>query len=123
MAITKWGPCSRSTALVDVAHAHGVAVHVDAVQAVGRVPVDVMAAGIDLLSLAGHKFGGPKGVGALYIREHLGATMQPVVYGGHQERERRAGTEDVPSIIALGTSLCPDIPAPGRRRHATHALT
>jgi cysteine desulfurase len=89
-------------ALVDVAHAHGVTVHVDAVQAVGRVPVDVMAAGIDLLSLAGHKFGGPKGVGALYIREHLGATMQPVVYGGHQERERRAGTEDVPSIIALG---------------------
>ena len=89
-------------ALVDVAHARGVVVHVDAVQAVGRVPVDVMAAGIDLLSLAGHKFGGPKGVGALYIRERLGATMQPVIYGGHQERERRGGTEDVPSIVALG---------------------
>jgi cysteine desulfurase len=91
-------------ALVDVAHAHGVTVHVDAVQAVGRVPVDVMAAGIDLLSLAGHKFGGPKGVGALYVRERLGATMQPVSYGGHQERERRAGTEDVPSIVALGSA-------------------
>jgi cysteine desulfurase len=89
-------------ALVDVAHAHGVMVHVDAVQAVGRVPLDVMAAGIDLLSLTGHKFGGPKGVGVLYIREHLGATMQPVIGGGHQERQRRAGTEDVPGIVALG---------------------
>src|SRR5919109_4368009 len=88
--------------LVDVAHAHGVTVHVDAVQAVGRVPIDVMASGIDLLSLAGQKFGGPKGVGALYIRESLGATMRAVVHGGHQERERRAGTEDVPSIVGLG---------------------
>ena len=88
--------------LVDVAHAHGVPVHVDAVQAVGRVPIDVVASGIDLLSLAGHKFGGPKGVGALFIRDGLGATMQSVVHGGHQERERRAGTEDVPSIVALG---------------------
>jgi cysteine desulfurase len=89
-------------ALVDVAHAHGVAVHVDAVQAVGRVPIDVVASGIDLLSLAGHKFGGPKGVGALYIRESVGTTMQAIIHGGHQERERRAGTEDVPNIVALG---------------------
>jgi cysteine desulfurase len=88
--------------LVEVAHAQGVAVHVDAVQAVGRVPIDVAALGIDLLSLSGHKFGGPKGVGALYIRHDLGKTMQAIVHGGHQERERRAGTEDVPSIVALG---------------------
>ena len=60
-----------------------------------------VASGIDLLSLAGHKFGGPKGVGALYIHA-VGTTMQAVVHGGHQERERRAGTEDVPSIVALG---------------------
>jgi cysteine desulfurase len=88
--------------LIDVAHAHGVAVHVDAAQAVGRVPIDVTASGIDLLAMAGHKFGGPKGVGALYVGEHLGLTMQAVIHGGHQERARRAGTEDVPSIVALG---------------------
>jgi cysteine desulfurase len=89
-------------ALVEVAHAHGVSVHVDAVQAVGRVRIDVAAADIDLLSLTGHKFGGPKGVGALYIRSGLGATMQAVLHGGHQERTRRAGTEDIPSTVALG---------------------
>jgi cysteine desulfurase len=88
--------------LVRVAHAHGAAVHVDAVQAVGRVTLEVAASGIDLLSLAGHKFGGPKGVGALYIRQGLGTTMQAVLHGGHQERQRRAGTEDVPSIVAFG---------------------
>jgi cysteine desulfurase len=88
--------------LVRVAHAHGVPVHVDAVQAVGRVEVDLTTSEIDLLSLASHKFGGPKGVGALYIRHRLGATMQAIIHGGHQERERRAGTEDVPSIVALG---------------------
>jgi cysteine desulfurase len=96
------GTLQPLAALVEVAHAQGVAVHVDAVQAVGRVPIDIAALRIDLLSLSGHKFGGPKGVGALYIRRDIGATMQAVVHGGHQERERRAGTEDVPSIVALG---------------------
>jgi cysteine desulfurase len=88
--------------LIEVAHAHGVAVHVDAVQAVGRVEVDVAALGIELLSLSGHKFGGPKGVGALYIGSRIGPTMQAILHGGHQERERRAGTEDIPNIVALG---------------------
>jgi cysteine desulfurase len=88
--------------LVAVAHAHGVPVHVDAVQAVGRVEVDVGALGIQLLSLSGHKFGGPKGVGALYIDGGIGTSMRAILHGGHQERERRAGTEDVPSIVGLG---------------------
>ena len=88
--------------LVEVAHAHGVPVHVDAVQAVGRVEIDVEALELDFLSLSGHKFGGPKGIGALYIRDRVAAAMQAVLHGGHQERERRAGTEDVPNIVALG---------------------
>jgi cysteine desulfurase len=96
------GTLQSLTELVGIAHAHGVPVHVDAVQAVGRVGIDVMGSGIDLLSLSGHKFGGPKGVGALFMRDALSATMQAVMHGGHQERERRAGTEDVPSIVALG---------------------
>jgi cysteine desulfurase len=88
--------------VVAVAHARGVPVHVDAVQAVGRVEIDVAALGIEFLSLSGHKFGGPKGVGALYIAGGISTAMQAIVHGGHQERERRAGTEDVPSIVALG---------------------
>jgi cysteine desulfurase len=98
------GTLQPLTALVEVAHAHGVPLHVDAAQAVGRVAIDVQAAPVDLLSCSGHKFGGPKGVGALYIAAGVEASMQAVVHGGHQERERRAGTEDVPGIVALGTA-------------------
>jgi cysteine desulfurase len=98
------GTLQPLAALVEVAHAHGVPLHVDAAQAVGRVAIDVQAAPVDLLSCSGHKFGGPKGVGALYIAAGVEASMQAVVHGGHQERERRAGTEDVPGIVALGTA-------------------
>jgi cysteine desulfurase len=96
------GTLQPLAALVEVAHAHGVPLHVDAVQAVGRVEIDVQALGVDLLSFSSHKFGGPRGVGALYIAGGVEASMQAVVHGGHQERERRAGTEDVPGIVALG---------------------
>jgi len=74
--------------------------HTDAVQAIGRVPIDVEALNCDLLSLSGHKIYAPKGIGALYIRR--GVRLRPQQVGGHQERERRAGTESVPNIVAFG---------------------
>jgi cysteine desulfurase len=84
------------------AHAHGALVHTDAVQAVGKIPVDVTALDVDLLSLAGHKLHGPPGAAALYVRRRL--RIRPLVTGGHQERSRRAGTEDLPAIVGLGAA-------------------
>ena len=89
--------------LAAVAHAHGAAFHTDAVQAVGHIPIDVQALGIDLLTLSAHKFNGPKGVGALYVRK--GVRVDPYLHGGAQERNRRAGTENVAGIVGLGTAI------------------
>ena len=77
--------------------------HTDAVQAIGHVPIDVQKMSIDLLSLSGHKFGGPKGCGALYIRK--GTKIESLLHGGAQERKRRAGTENVPAIVGLGKAI------------------
>lgn len=82
--------------------ARGVLFHTDAVQAVGHVPVDVQAQCIDLLSLSAHKFHGPKGVGALYVKK--GVRVPALILGGGQERKKRAGTENVPGIVGLGAA-------------------
>ncbi|MDE3178056.1 MAG: IscS subfamily cysteine desulfurase [Acidobacteriota bacterium] len=82
---------------------HGVVFHTDAVQSVGKVPVDVRQMGVHLLSLSAHKLNGPKGVGALYVRK--GTLMRPLLYGGHHERDRRPGTENVAGIAGLGRAV------------------
>ncbi len=86
-----------------IAKEKGVLFHTDAVQAVGNVKIDVKDLNVDLLSLSGHKFYGPKGIGALYIRK--GVKISSFIHGGHQERGKRASTENVPAIIGLGKAI------------------
>lgn len=85
-----------------IVKSHGVIFHVDAVQAVGKLPLDMSRSSIDLLALSGHKIHAPKGIGVLYIRR--GTRLTPFIIGGHQERNRRGGTENVASIVGLGAA-------------------
>lgn len=89
--------------LAAVCRKKGVFFHTDAVQAIGQIPIDVKKMGIDLLSMSGHKFYGPKGVGALYVRK--GIAIKPFITGGHQEKGRRAATENVAGIVGMGTAI------------------
>lgn len=88
--------------LAAIAHERGALVHTDAVQTVGKIPVNARALGVDLLSLSAHKFNGPKGAGALWVKR--GTRMLPILTGGKHERNRRAGTENVPAIGGMGVA-------------------
>ncbi|MFF8835152.1 cysteine desulfurase family protein [Streptomyces sp. NPDC015130] len=96
------GALQPITELASLAHGRGALFHCDAAQAVGKIPIDVEVLGVDLLTVVGHKMYAPKGAAALYVRE--GVRLEPVVYGGGQERGLRAGTENVALAVALGTA-------------------
>ncbi len=89
--------------IVDVVKPHGVPLHVDAVQAAGKIPLDMTKTHADLLTISGHKLHAPKGVGLLYIRR--GTRTSPFIIGGGQERGRRSGTENIPAIVGFGKAL------------------
>jgi cysteine desulfurase len=97
------GTVQPVAAIGAIAREHGIAFHVDAVQTFGKVPLDVQAFGIDVLSFSGHKIYGPKGVAGAYIRK--GTKMVAIQHGGEHERRRRAGTENVPGIVGLGKAV------------------
>lgn len=102
--------------LAQLAHEAGALFHTDAVQAVGKIPINLKETQVDFLSLSAHKFHGPKGIGALYVRK--GTKFSPFIRGGHQERARRGGTENTPGIVGLGAAA--DLAAKRLKEDAAH---
>jgi len=110
MANNEVGTIEPIGTIGEIANRHEILFHTDAVQAIGHVPIDVEKMHIDLLSLSAHKFYGPKGIGALFVRD--GVEIERFIHGGGQEKGRRAGTENTPGIIGLGAAIervCRDI--------------
>ena len=103
MANNEIGTIQPICEIAELAHAKGALMFTDAVQAVGNIPVDVKALGVDMLALSGHKIHAPKGIGALYIRK--GVRIQNLIDGGGQEKGKRGGTENVPYIVGLGVAI------------------
>ena len=104
--------------IAKIAHAHGIPLHTDAAQSVGKIPTDVETLGVDLLSIAGHKLYGPKGIGALYIRR--GLSLEPLIHGAGHELGRRAGTES--ALLAAGLGEACEIAQPGLGMPETRRL-
>jgi cysteine desulfurase len=103
MANNEIGTIQDIKTIVDIVHKRGALFHTDAVQAVGKIPVNVRELDVDFLSLSAHKIYGPKGVGALYVKK--GIPFCPLIRGGHQEKGRRAGTENTLGIVGLGKAI------------------
>ena len=103
MANNEVGTIEPISELAAIAHGCGAVMHTDAIQAVGHISIDVQSLGVDFLTMSAHKFGGPKGVGALYARS--GLKLGRLIHGGAQERAMRAGTENTPGIVGMGCAL------------------